>query len=402
MNQFDYRAVAADGRVFSGRMAALNEADLDARLARLGLHTVHARPTAPRRSWRRGFERVSARDRLDLFVQLHTLLKAGVPLLEALADIRESAGGDATRRTVALIVQRIESGGTLGDALAEQPGTFDPQIVALVRAAEASGALTAVLARIVEALKWREELVAKVRKAVSYPAFVAVVVFAAVAFLMIHLVPQLVQFLRTMGEALPLQTRLLIATSEAFVRYGYLILTAPALAVAALVGAARRSAVVRRRVDRALLAAPVLGELLKKLDLARFLATLALMYRSGIPLIDGLRQAQEALVNSVLRDAVGRTGEMIERGAGLAEAFAATGLMPATLLRMLRVGERSGELDAALEHATQYFARDADETIERMQAKIEPALTLILGLILAWVMIAVLGPVYETVGRIRA
>ncbi|MEW5882306.1 MAG: type II secretion system F family protein [Pseudomonadota bacterium] len=402
MTQFEYRAVGADGRVFSGRMAALNEADLDARLARLGLHTVRARVTAQRRSWRRRQERVPARDRLDLFVQLHTLLKAGVPLLEALADIGESAGSDAMRRVVALIVQRIESGAMLGDALAEQPAVFDPQIVALMRAGETSGTLTAVLARIVESLKWREELVAKVRKAVAYPAFVAVVVFCAVAFLLIYLVPQLVQFLRTMGEALPLQTRLLIAASEVFVGYWYLIVTLPVAAVVALLGAARRSAAVRRRVDRALLAAPVLGDVLKNLDLARFLATLGLMYRSGIPLIDALRQAQTALVNSVLRDAVGRTGEMIERGAALAEAFAATGLMPATLLRMLRVGERSGELDAALDHATQFFARDADETIARLQTKIEPALTLILGLILAWVMVAVLGPVYETVGRIRA
>ncbi|MFN3564515.1 MAG: type II secretion system F family protein [Burkholderiaceae bacterium] len=402
MNEFEYRAVASDGRAFGGRMAALNEADLDARLSRLGLLTVRARAVAQRRSWWIRHERVPARDRLDLFVQLHTLLKAGVPLLEALADIRDSAGGEATRRAVTLIVQRIEIGGTLGDALAEQPAVFDPQLVALVRAAEASGTLTAVLARIVEALKWREELVAKLRKALSYPAFVALVVFGAVAFLMVYLVPQLVQFLRTMGEALPLQTRLLIATSEAFVRYWYLILTVPPAAAAGLVFAARRSAAVRRRVDRALLAVPVLGELLKKLDLARFLGTLALMYRSGIPLIDGLRQAEAALVNRVLRDAVGRAAETIERGAGLAEAFAATGLMPATLLRMLRVGERSGELDAALEHATQYFARDADETIARLQTKIEPTLTLILGLMLAWVMIAVLGPVYETVGRIRA
>lgn len=402
MNQFEYRAVTADGRTFSGRMAALNEADLDARLQRLGLLTVRARAVAQHRSWRIWHERVPARDRLDLFVQLHTLLKAGVPLLEALADIRDSAGGEATQRVVALIVQRIESGGTLGDALTEQPAVFDQQIVALVRAAEASGTLTAVLERIVAALRWREELVAKLRKALSYPAFVALVVFGAVAFLMVYLVPQLVQFLRTMGEALPLQTRLLIATSEIFVSYGYLILTVPAVALAVLIGTARRSAAVRRRVDRALLATPILGELLKKLDLARFLATLALMYRSGIPLIDALRQAETALGNLVLREAVARAGEMIERGAGLAEAFAATGLMPATLLRMLRVGERSGELDGALEHATQYFAGDADETIARLQTKIEPTLTLILGLMLAWVMIAVLGPVYETVGRIRA
>jgi type IV pilus assembly protein PilC len=402
MMQFEYRAVAADGRVFSGRMAALNEADLDARLARLGLQTVRAR-TAARERLLRGFgERVSLRERLDFFVHLHALLKAGVPLLEALADIRDSAGGAAMRRVTAIVGQRIESGATFGDALAEHRAVFDAQIVALVRAGEASGSLTAVLARIVDNLKWRDELAARLRKALSYPAFLAAVVLGAIAFLMIYLVPQLVQFLRTMGQELPLQTRLLIAISEAFVSHWFLILSLPVLAATAALVAVRRNPGLRRLADRALLGVPLCGELLRKIELARFTATLALMYRSGIPLIDGLRQAEEALANTVLRESVARARDMIGRGASLADAFEALALMPALLVRMLRVGERSGALDAALDHLTYFFTRDADETIARLQARIEPTLTLVLGLLLAWVMIAVLGPVYDSVGRIHA
>jgi type IV pilus assembly protein PilC len=250
-------------------------------------------------------------------------------------------------------------------------------------------------------LKWRDELAAKIRKAVSYPAFTAAVVVGAVTFLMIYLVPQLVQFLRAMGQELPWQTRALIAVSDAFVHRWYLIFGAPVALVVAAATAVRGNPALRYRLDAALLRLPLAGTLLTKIELARFAATLALMYKSGIPLLDGLRQAEDAVVNRALREVLGRARRLIAQGAGLAEAFASLGLLPATLIRMLRVGERSGDLDRALDHVTYFYNRDVDETIERLQSKIEPTLTLILGLLLAWVLSAVLGPVYDAIGNIR-
>lgn len=403
MTQFEYRAVAGDGRVFRGTLAALNEADLQSRLARLDLHLVRARHAASRGLRTPRARRIGARERLDFYAQLQTLLAAGVPLVEALTDIRDGApSGSALAQAVAVTLQRIESGATLAAALAEQPALADVQMLGLLRAGEASGSLNAVLERIVQMLKWRDELAAKIRKAISYPAFTAVVVAAAVTFLMIHLVPQLVQFLRAMGQELPLQTRALIAVSDAFVHYWYLIFGAPAALAAAAVAVVRRHPALRHRLDAALLRLPLAGALLMKIELARFAATLALMYKSGIPLLDGLRQAEDAVVNLALREVLGRARRLIAQGAGLAESFASLGLLPATLIRMLRVGERSGELDRALDHVTYFYNRDVDETIERLQAKIEPTLTLILGLLLAWVLSAVLGPVYDAIGNIRA
>ncbi len=401
MTQFSYRAIAADGRVLRGTMSALNESDLQARLARLSLHLVEvkraaqARVTLARRD-------ISARERLDFYVQVHALLAAGVPLVEALEDVRASAGnGSALQRAAAAAAQRIESGAALSDALAEQPGLCDAQLLGLVRAGESTGTLVTVLERIVQSLKWRDELAAKIRKAVSYPAFTAVVVAAAVTFLMIYLVPQLVQFLRVMGQSLPWQTRALIAMSDAFVHYWYLIFGAPAALAALVAGAIRREPALRLAFDRVVLRLPVAGALVQKIELARFAGTLALTYKAGVPLLDGLRQAEEVLVNHALRDVCARARQLIAQGAGLAEAFSAIGLLPATLVRMLRVGERSGDLERALDHVTYFYGRDVDETIARLQSKIEPALTLVLGLLLAWVLSAVLGPVYDAVGRVR-
>jgi type IV pilus assembly protein PilC len=399
---FEYRAVSGDGRVFRGTLAALNEADLQARLARLDLHVVRAQQARSRGLRVPRARHIGARERLDFYVQLHTLLAAGVPLVETLTDIRDGAApGSALAQAVGITLQRMESGATLAAALAEQPALADAQMLGLLRAGESSGSLKAVLERIVQMLKWRDELTAKIRKAVSYPAFTAAVVAGAVTFLMIYLVPQLVQFLRAMGQELPWQTRALIAVSDAFVHRWYLIFGAPvalALAAAALL---RRYPALRHRVDAALLRLPLAGALLLKIELARFAATLALMYKSGIPLLDGLRQAEDAVVNRALREVLARARRLIAQGAGLAEAFASLGLLPATLIRMLRVGERSGELDRALDHVTYFYNRDVDETIERLQSKIEPTLTLILGLLLAWVLSAVLGPVYDAIGNIR-
>ncbi|MCS7101594.1 MAG: type II secretion system F family protein [Burkholderiaceae bacterium] len=402
MIHYQYRAVAADGRVFQGAMSALNEADLQARLQKLNLHPVRVRQVAHDRLLRWRARGIGLRDRIDFYSQLLTLLKAGVPVVEALADIGASAApGSPLAHATGALVHRIESGAPLSEALGEQRALCDEQTLGLLRAGEASGNLTVVLERIVQMLKWRDELATKVRKAVSYPAFVAVVVSGAVTFLMVFLVPQLVQFLQMMGQQLPWQTRLLIATSDAFVRYGYLIFGLPIAVVLAAQAAVRRTPALRLRWHAAVLKLPVAGPIVQKIELARFASTLSLMYQAGVPLLEGMRQAEAALANLWLRQTVAHARAMIGSGAGIGEAFAAIAVFPPLLVRMLRVGERSGDLDGALTHVTYFFNRDVDESVARMQAKIEPTLTLILGLLLAWVLSAVLGPVYDAVGRVN-
>lgn len=398
MIEFRYQAVAADGRRVRGVAGAASEAELESRLARLGLYLLRAQRHT---RWRWARARIEPRQRLDLFMQLEALLRAGVPLLEALDDLRQAAASAALAQLVAQMRDRIEAGTTLSQALADHPSVFDAQIVGLVRAGEATGELPLVLQRIVAALKWRDELTAKLKKALTYPAFVAAVVAGVVAFLMVYLVPQLTQFLRTMGQTLPPQTRLLIAVSEAFVNYGYLIVAIPVLAAPTVAAAARADEGVRRRLHAWVLAVPLVGALLQKVALARLANTLGLMYRSGIPVLAALAQCEEVTGNLVLRAAIARARESIAGGMGIADAFEAGALLPPLLVRMLRVGERTGDLEGALDNVAYFFARDVDETVARLQGLIEPVITVLLGAVLGWVMFAVLGPIYDTIGRIR-
>ncbi|MFZ5657481.1 MAG: type II secretion system F family protein [Pseudomonadota bacterium] len=399
MTQFRYRAVGEDGRVINGQAEALNLPELESRLARIGLSLIRGREVKGGRGSRRG--RVSARERIGFFVHMASLLRAGVPMIEALGDLRDSAESLTMRQLAGGLRDRIETGSGFSDALAAYPQVFGTLIVGLVRAGEVTGKLPEVLEEIVESLKWADELAAQMKKAVAYPAFVSVVVTGVVFFLMIYLVPQLVTFLQTMGQELPLQTRILIGVSDFLVDWWYLVLGLPVLAGIATVQAAKRNREVRLRLDRLLLRLPLLGDIVKKIALARFANTFGLLYGAGITVLDALRHCEAAASNLDVREGIGRARALIAQGVTISEAFATIGLFPPLIIRMLRVGESTGDIDGSLRNVSYFYARDVREAIGRLQSLIEPVLTVVLGAILGWMMLAVLGPIYDTISKIR-
>jgi type IV pilus assembly protein PilC len=398
---FRYKAADARGRVLSGEARASSEQELEKRLARVGMELLVAReprdllPGIFRR------HRLSTRERINLFVQLESLLRAGVPLLDALSDLRDSAPNHATRQMTADLIDGIETGSTLSEVLATLPALADARIVGLVRAGEISGRLPEVLADIIASLHWQDELRAKTTKALRYPLFVAAVICAVIVFLMIYLVPQLSNFLLGMGREMPLQTRALIATSGFVVRAWPVLLCAPLLAWAIASIALKHSPAVRLWRDDLLLRIPLLGELLRKVALARFANTFALMFGSGIPVLDGLAHSESATGNLAIGDGIARARTLVAQGSPVSEAFAALQVFPSFVVRMVKVGEMTGRLDESLRNVGKFFSRDVDEQLERLQSLIEPVMTLVMGAILAWVMIAVLGPVYDTISAVQ-
>jgi len=230
---------------------------------------------------------------------------------------------------------------------------------------------------------------------------VMVVIGGVVFFLMIYLVPQLVGFLKNMGQGIPLQTRLLIGLSQIFVDFWWLMLLSPPVLVAALLALSAAFPTVRYRLHQMQLGIPYVGPILKKMILARFADTFALMYKTGIPLIEGLVYCQEISSNVVIQQAVRRARERVINGAALSESFAAEMLFPSLVIRMLKVGESTGALDSALSNISYFYTRDIDESVGKVQAMIEPVLTVLMGLILGWIMLAVLGPIYDTISKMK-
>lgn len=393
-----YKAIDAAGRRVHGRMDALNLTDLDMRLRRMELDLVDGAPVKPG-GW--GRRNVRRRELIAFCFHLDQMLRAGVPIVESLVDLRDSVSNPRLREVLADLIESIEGGKTLSQALAGHPQVFDGVFVSLVSAGEAAGKLPQVLQNLTESLKWQDELAAQTRKLIIYPAFLGVVVVSVTLFMLLYLVPKLAVFIRNMGQELPFHTRVLLGLSDFFVAWWPLLLLAAAALPAALLLGLRFSPALRARVDAFKLALPWAGDILRKIVLSRFADVFALMYAAGIPVLDAIRATRGVVGNAAIRGGLERAEAAVGAGQNIALAFQNTGLFPPLVVRMLRVGENTGSLDVALSNVSYFYNRDVRESVGRMQATIEPAATVVVGCVLGWVVLAVLGPLYDTIAATK-
>ena len=400
MPTFRYKAVDQAGKPAQGRMEAVNDVDLELRLQRMGLDLVTFDLVTQRHAL---FSRnnVTMQDLVMFCFQMEQLTRAGVPLLEGLMDLRDSTTNPHLREVIGALVSEVEGGKQFSQALASHPKVFSNVFVSLVQAGEQTGKLPEVFDNLASTLKWQDELISQTKRLLAYPMFVLFVVLGAITFLMMYLVPQMVSFLRNMGQELPLETRILIAVSDIFVHYWWLVLSLPVLAILALSIAIKQSPLVHYRFDYIKLHLPVTGEILQKIILARFARYFALMYQTGVPILDAIKTCQNIADNKVVADALERAWQQINAGDSMSESFHNVGLFPALVVRMIRVGESTGALDKSLLNISYFYDRDVKESVEKMLKLLEPALTVILGLLLAMIMFSVLGPVYDTIGKLK-
>ena len=398
MPLYKYRATDVDDRIVKGQIEALHETELANQLQRVGLTLIRATPLKERN---RTVKSLAKQEIIGFVFQLEMLIRAGVPILAALGDMRDAAESMEGQLLAAGIYDRIESGATLAEAMAHYPGIFSEVVVNLVRAGEITGQLPEVLKELVRSLKWQDEMAQQTKKLMMYPAFVVVVISGVVFFLMIYLVPQLVSFLSAMGQKTPMQTKVLIVVSGIFVKYWWLLLSTPPLLVGGIATLARVNPRVRYTLHQLALNLPVVGLVLKKMILARLADTFGLMYRTGIPILDGLRYCQKITGNLVIQRSLDRVIERIATGTSISTAFAAERLFPALVIRMLQVGETSGALDQSLANVSYFYTREIDESIGKVQALIEPVMTVTMGLILGWIMMSVLSPIYDTIAKMK-
>ena len=399
MPLYAYKAMGADGRIVLGRMDAANAVDLELRLKRMDLDFIRGNPV--RQLGMFGGRAASRRELINFCFHLEQLTRAGVPILDGLTDLRDSLENPRFREVIAGMIESIDGGKTLSQAMAEHPRVFDKVFVSLVAAGENTGKLQEVLGNLVESLKWQDELAAQTKKLIMYPVFMGTVVIGVVLFMMIYLVPKMVGFITNMGHELPLHTKVLIGTSNIFVNYWYLVIGLPLLLAAVAVALVRSRPAARLRFDEAKLRLPLLGAILRKVILSRFASVFAMMYASGISILDSLRASEGIVGNQAIRNGLHQVGEMIAEGQSITTAFQNVGLFPPLVIRMLKVGENTGALDTALINVGYFYGRDVRESIGRIQALIEPAMTIVLGLILGWVMLSVLGPVYDTITKLK-
>ena len=399
MALFAYRAVDADGRVSSGTLDAANAIDLELRLKRLGLDLLTFEGV--KRSTAARTRNVSRTELITFCFHLSQLLKAGVNIIEALTDLRDTVDNPGFRQVIASLLEDIGGGLKLSEAMANHTYCFDGVFVALVRAGEQSGTLNEVLDELAENLKWQDEIAGQAKKAMVYPMIVLVVVVAVIMVLMTVLVPQLAVTFKQLVPKLPRETEILIALSDFFVRWWYLILGIPMAAAAIAWFVGRTNEQVERLIDEVGLKMPVLGAIRQKIILARFSTYFAMLYRSGISVIECIQICEKIMGNRIMEEGLQRVGRSISEGQGISQAFLATKLFPPLVLRMLRVGESTGALDAALLNVSYFYNRQVRDSIARMQTLLGPATTIVLGLLIVAILYSIFLPIYDVIAKIK-
>jgi type IV pilus assembly protein PilC len=399
MALFAYRAVDADGRVSSGNLDAANAIDLELRLRRLGLDLVTCDPV--KRAAAARSRRITRAELITFCFHLSQLLNAGVNIIEALTDLRDSIDNPGFRQVVASILEDIEGGQKLSEAMSHHPYCFDSVFVALVRAGEQSGTLTQVLDQLADNIKWQDEIAAQARRAMTYPAIVFVVIMAVVFVLMTVLVPQLAATFKTLVPKLPRETEVMVAISNLFVRWWYLMLGIPAAILAVGWFLAQTNERVQRMVDELTLKLPVLGMIRQKIILARFSTIFAMLYKAGISVLDCIQICEKVVGNRVMEEGLQRVGRGISEGQGISQAFMATKLFPPLVLRMLRVGESTGALDTALLNVSYFYNRQVRDSVDRMQQLLGPATTVVLGLLIVAILYSIFLPIYDVISKVK-
>ena len=401
MPAFQYKAIDRTGLPARGGLEAVNEVDLELRLRRMGLDLITCKAVEQQTSSLAAGGTITRQDLVNFCFDMEQMVRSGIPLIDGLRDMRDSIDSPRFREVLTIMTEDMDAGNMLSQCMAAHPAAFDHVFVSLIRAGEQSGQLPEVFRNLADTIRWQDELISQTRRLLMYPALTLVVVLGVMAALLIFLVPEIAQLFKSMGMVLPMQTRVLLAVSG-FVRDFWLpLLLLPVIALPTLAVMIRRSAKAAYLWDYAKLRLPVVGPIIQKIILSRFTNVFGLMYRSGITVLDAIRISEDVVGNRVVADGLNRAAQQIAAGEGLSETFRNLGLFPPLVIRMLRVGENTGALDVALGNVTYFYNRDVRDSVDKGLKMLGPLLTLVLGGLIAFVIWAVLGPVYDILGKLK-
>lgn len=413
MPAYAYRAKRGPKEILTGRLEAATTEDAVEQLTAMGLVPVSLEEekasAAPARADRPpvraasepvpapgpgGKGRIRSQEVTVFGRQLSSLLRAGVPILRALWILSEQSQNPALKRFLAQAQDEIKEGRPLSSVLARSPKMFPPIYVALVRAGEDSGTLQETLLRVSEYRQRQEEVFSKIRTAMAYPILMGLTGVGTIVFMLTYVIPRLTQLFSSMGENLPLPTRLLMSASSVFQQPAFWLAVA-ALVLAGAAFARLRPGVVAAAWSRLSLGLPVVGDFVMKAEMARLARTLELLVRSGIPILRTLEIAAPVLGNGVLRGEFAKMQALLAGGGSLGRSLRDNGRFPLFFTNLISVGEESGRLEEALSEIAAFYERETDELVKVLTSLLEPLMILAMGLVVGFIVIAMLLPMFE-------
>lgn len=326
--------------------------------------------------------------------QLATMIDAGLPIVQCLDILGEQSENKLLRTTITSIRRDVEGGCTLADALRKHPKIFDDLYVNMVEAGEAGGILNTILNRIALFIEKASRLKKKVKGAMIYPVAIVLVAIIVVAVLMIFVIPVFAELYGSMGQALPAPTQICINISNFFVAYWWLMLIA-SIGVVTAIKLYYKTPQGHMKIDALLLRMPVIGDLLRKVAVARFSQNMALLLSSGVPILDGLAITGKTAGNKVVEKAIMESRVSISKGNTVAEPLRESKIFPPLVCQMVAVGESTGGLDGMLRKVAELYEEEVDDAVNNLTAMMEPAIMVVLGVILGGLVVAMYLPIFQ-------
>ncbi len=399
MPLYKYKAMDKSGKFIQGSLDAGNIADLELRLEKMSLDLITFKQKDPGADIF-GRNKITRRDLINFSFHLEQLTRSGVPILDGLKDLRESEENPGFRDVIASLIEAIEGGNSFSKALAMYPRVFDDVFTSLIKVGEHSGKMAEVLTDITETLKWQDEIIGKARKIMTYPAVIGTLILSVIMFLMIFIVPDIMGAIVSLGGEIPLETKALMAVSGFLINYWYLVIATPLVLFFTIRYFYKTNSKVKFKIDGVLLRIWPIGEVNEKIKISRFTRYFALMFASGITVLDSIKMSKSVVSNLVLEDGIDRAWVQISEGGSISESFQNIGIFPPLVIRMLRVGESTGRMDESLKNVSYFFERDINDEIDKLEPVLQTSLMVAIGIIVLWLAMSVLGPIYDTISTI--
>jgi type IV pilus assembly protein PilC len=378
------------GRIVKGEMRAGGEAVVMASLRRQGILATKVK----KQTFRSG-KKISEKD-IALFTrQLATMMKAGVPLLQAFDITARGHGNPSVAKLLTDIRADVETGSSLNTAFRKHPLYFDALFCNLIAAAEQAGILETLLDRLAEYKEKTLAIKAKIKSAMFYPTAVLVVAAVITAVIMIFVIPAFKEVFANFGADLPAPTVMVIAMSDFFVKYWYVVFGAIGGGLYFFFQSWKRSVKMQHAIDRFLLRAPVFGEIIKKATIARWTRTLSTMFAAGVPLVEALDSVGGASGNQVYAEATKKIQNQVATGTSLTVAMTEADVFPMMVTQMVAIGEESGALDSMLSKVAEFYEQEVDEAVASLSSLIEPIIIVVLGTIIGGIVIAMYLPIFK-------
>jgi type IV pilus assembly protein PilC len=400
MAQFSYIGLDKTGKYIKGKMNATNVLDLQERMRELGAELVDYKIEGARKKKVIG-GKISPKDLIMFCVHMEELERAGVPIIDAMIDLRDTVDNPKMRDILTDLCEYIKGGDLLSAALRRRQDVFDELFCGLVATGEETGNIGDSFGHLSRHIKWNTDFKRKIKKAMSYPIFLIFVMVLVITAMMIGVVPKLVDFLQKQGFELPFYTTALIATSAFFVQYWYVLIGGLVGSFISIIAVYKFHEPTRYKMDLLLLKVPGVGPVILKINLARFVKFFAITFNSGLGVLEALNTSQKVVTNRVLKESVGVAYDSISEGKRLTDAIADTKRFPSLVVRMFKVGEDSGNMDRSLANVNFFYEREIDDAVSAMIAMIQPTLLVFMGGLMFWIIIAVFGPIYGSFSQMN-